>query len=222
MLFRSVSQSRYYADEKLKAYLNGEESIFLYIYKQSGANTVEVSTNIAKKIEKINAEMQQSLGDKDFKISIVRDASRFVWNNVLDVTESIIIGVILTVLVVFLFLGSLRSTIITGLAIPVSLIGSMTLLHLFGITINVMSLLAFSLAVGLLIDDAIVVRENIFRHLEMGKKPLDAALDGTSEVGLAVIAVTLAVLAVFGPIAFLSGVVGQFFKSSYREWEFVL
>lgn len=201
------------ADEKLKAYLNGEESIFLYIYKQSGANTIAVSDNVYKKITRINAEFQQSLGDKDFTVSVVRDSSKYVWANVYDVTESIIIGIILTIVVVFLFLGSFRSTVITGLAIPFSLIGSMSLLYLFGVSINIMSLLAFSLAVGLLIDDAIVVRENIFRHLEMGKKPLDAALDGTAEVGLAVIAVTLAVLAVFGPIAFLSGVVGQFFKS---------
>ncbi|MFZ4404896.1 MAG: efflux RND transporter permease subunit [Pseudobdellovibrionaceae bacterium] len=199
-------------DEKLKAFLNGEDSIFLYVYKQSGANTIQVSDDVIKKIAKVNAEMKTTQGE-DFAINVVRDASRFVRANVLDVTESIVIGIILTIIVVFLFLGSIRSTIITGLAIPFSLIGSMVFLYLFGVSINIMSLLAFSLAVGLLIDDAIVVRENIFRHLEMGKKPIQAALDGTAEVGLAVIAVTLAVLAVFGPIAFLSGVVGQFFKS---------
>jgi hydrophobic/amphiphilic exporter-1 (mainly G- bacteria), HAE1 family len=199
-------------DEKMKSYLNGEETAFLYIYKQSGANTLEVSSNVHKRVEKINLEFKQIYGD-DFSIIVARDTTKYVWNNVIDVAESIMIGVILTILVVFLFLGSLRSTLITGLAIPVSLIGSFVLLYLAGISINIMSLLAFSLAVGLLIDDAIVVRENIFRHLEMGKSPIKAALDGTAEVGTAVIAVTLAVLAVFGPIAFLSGVVGQFFKS---------
>ncbi len=199
-------------DEKLKAFLNGQDSIFLYIYKQSGANTIQVSNEVLKKIDKVNKEMRATMGE-DFEIQTVRDSSKFVRSNVMDVAESIIIGVILTIIVVFLFLGSARSTLITGLAIPFSLIGSMVFLYIFGISINIMSLLAFSLAVGLLIDDAIVVRENIFRHLEMGKKPVQAALDGTSEVGLAVIAVTLAVLAVFGPIAFLSGVVGQFFKS---------
>ena len=199
-------------DEKLKAYLNGEESLFLYVYKQSGANTVQVSDDVIKRVDKITKELRQTQG-QDFNIEVVRDSSKFVRDNVQDVTESIVIGVILTVIVVFLFLGSLRSTIITGLAIPFSLIGSMMFLYVFGISINIMSLLAFSLAVGLLIDDAIVVRENIFRHLEMGKSPVKAALDGTGEVGLAVIAVTLAVLAVFGPLAFLSGVVGQFFKS---------
>ena len=199
-------------DEKLRAYLNGEESIFLYIYKQSGANTIRVSDDVKKRITKINTELKAAQGN-DFEIRLVTDMSRYVWANVNDVSESIAFGIVLTIIVVFLFLGSLRSTLITGLAIPFSMIGSMIFLYIFGISINIMSLLAFSLAVGLLIDDAIVVRENIFRHLEMGKDPIRAALDGTSEVGLAVIAVTLAVLAVFGPIAFLSGVVGQFFKS---------
>lgn len=199
-------------DEKLRGFLNGKETIFLNIYKQSGANTISVANGIIKRIDKMNLDLKQTHGEGT-KALIVRDMSRFVWNNVFDVAESILFGIILTVLVVYLFLGSLRSTLITGLAIPVSLIGSMTLLYIFGVSINIMSLLAFSLAVGLLIDDAIVVRENIFRHIEMGKGPIRAALDGTSEVGLAVVAVTLAVLAVFGPIAFLSGVVGQFFKS---------
>lgn len=199
-------------DEKLRAYLDGQPTAFLYVYKQSGANTIKVSDGIIKRVAKINEDLKSSQGE-GFELTIVRDMSKYVWANVFDVAEAIIIGIILTVLVVFLFLGSLRSTLITGLAIPVSLIGCFTLLYIAGVSINMMSLLAFSLAVGLLIDDAIVVRENIFRHLEMGKGPIRAALDGTSEVGLAVIAVTLAVLAVFGPIAFLSGVVGQFFKS---------
>ena len=199
-------------DEKLRAYLNGQETVFLYVYKQSGANTIKVAQGIFKKIEKINTDFQKTLG-KDFELKVVRDLSRMVRANVLDVAESIGFGIVLTVIVVYLFLGSLRSTLITGLAIPFSLVGSFALLYIAGVSINIMSLLAFSLAVGLLIDDAIVVRENIFRHLEMGKSAVRAALDGTSEVGLAVVAVTLAVLAVFGPISFLSGVVGQFFKS---------
>lgn len=199
-------------DEKLRVFMNGENSLFINVYKQSGANTIEVSKNVISRVAKINEELKKEYG-ADFEVVIVRDTSKFVWANVYDVAEAIIIGIILTILVVYLFLGSLRSTLITGLAIPVSLLGSFALMSYFGITINLMSLLAFSLAVGLLIDDAIVVRENIFRHLEMGKPPLKAALDGTGEVGVAVIAVTLAVLAVFGPIAFLSGVVGQFFKS---------
>lgn len=199
-------------DEKLKAYLNGEDTIFLNVYKQSGANTLAVAAGVHKRAAKINVDLQKEL-KKTFEVKVVRDMSKFVWANVKDVGESIAIGIILTIIVVFLFLGSLRSTFITGLAIPVSLIGCFPLLYMAGVSINVMSLLAFSLAVGLLIDDAIVVRENIFRHMEMGKSAFRAALDGTAEVGMAVTAVTLAVLAVFAPIAFLSGVVGQFFKS---------
>lgn len=199
-------------DEKIRAFLDGETTAFLNIYKQSGANTMEVSEGVKNKITKINETLSRDFGS-DYKVELVRDMSRFVKNNVDDVFESIILGILLTILVVFLFLGSMRSTLITGFSIPVSLIGAMTLLYMFGVSINVMSLLAFSLAVGLLIDDAIVVRENIFRHVSMGKSLIQAALDGTSEVGMAVVAVTFAVLAVFGPIAFLSGVVGQFFKS---------
>lgn len=200
------------ADAKMKSFLDGKETIFLNLYKQSGSNTIAVADGVFKKVDQINLDLKQLYGE-NFELVVARDTSRLVWNNVFDVLESIGIGIILTVLVVYFFLGSLRSTIITGFAIPVSLIGSMALLYIFGLTINVMSLLAFSLAVGLLIDDAIVVRENIFRHMEMGKSALKAALDGTAEVGLAVLAVTLAVLSVFGPIAFLSGVIGQFFKS---------
>jgi hydrophobic/amphiphilic exporter-1 (mainly G- bacteria), HAE1 family len=199
-------------DEKVRAYWNGENSAFLYIYKQSGANTVNVSSAVKKRILKLNTELVKQFG-KDYEVVLVQDTSKWVTDNIIDVVESIAIGIFLTIIVVFLFLGSGRSTLITGFAIPVSLIGSMTLMYIFGVSINIMSLLAFSLSVGLLIDDAIVVRENIFRHIEMGKSPLQAALDGTQEVGMAVLAVTLAVLAVFGPIAFLSGVVGQFFKS---------
>lgn len=199
-------------DEKVRAFLNGEETAFLYIYKQSGSNTLKVSKDIKKRLERIVSELRGA-DDPKLDLTIVRDMSKYVAANVEDVSESIFLGIILTIIVVFMFLGSFKSTVITGLAIPFSLVGSMTLLYLAGISINVMSLLAFSLAVGLLIDDAIVVRENIFRHLEMGKSPMQAALDGTKEVQMAVVAVTLAILAVFGPLAFLSGVVGQFFKS---------
>lgn len=199
-------------DEKLRVTLNGERSLFLNIYKQSGANTIKVSEGIHARVKKINDELKMLYGEGN-EIYVVRDTTKYVWANVFDVGESIVFGIILTILVVYLFLGSLRSTLITGFAIPVSLIGSFALMVIAGMTINVMSLLAFSLAVGLLIDDAIVVRENIFRHMEMGKSAIKAALDGTAEVGVAVFAVTLAVLAVFAPIAFLSGVVGQFFKS---------
>lgn len=199
-------------DEKMRSYINGEGAALLQVYKQSGANTIKVSNGLLTAIDKLNA-LPVATGKNGFRVEVVADMSKFIRANVVDVTESIGIGIILTIIVVFLFLGSVRSTLITGLAIPVSLIGGLTFIYAAGLTINMMTLLAFSLSVGLLIDDAIVVRENIFRHLSMGKSTFHAAIEGTSEVALAVIAVTLAVVAVFGPIAFLSGVVGQFFKS---------
>jgi HAE1 family hydrophobic/amphiphilic exporter-1 len=133
-------------------------------------------------------------------------------NNLFDVKESIFIGIVLAVFVVFLFLLNMRSTIITGLALPNSLIGAFIFIAACGFSYNTLTLLAMSLAVGLLIDDAIVVRENIFRHLEMGKTPKNAALDGTKEVSLAVIATTLTVMSVFGSMAFVGGITGRFMK----------
>jgi HAE1 family hydrophobic/amphiphilic exporter-1 len=200
-------------DPKNNAFWNGSPTLLMFAYKQSGANSVAVSAEIKKKTDQIQADLQAQYPDKKASFGIVSDTSEQIRKNVEDVYESIIIGILLTIIVVYFFLGSMRSTIITGVAIPVSLIGAFTFMSLAGFNINVMSLLAFSLAVGLLIDDAIVVRENIFRHMEMGKTAKKAALDGTMEVTLAVIAVTMTIISVFGPIGFLSGVVGQFFKS---------
>jgi HAE1 family hydrophobic/amphiphilic exporter-1 len=197
-------------DETTRAFVNGKKAVFINIYRQTGANTIAVVDALNKRLASLSAEMETQPGKP--KISMVRDGSLVIRANVDDVKESIWIGVLLAVLVVFFFLGNGRSTIITGLALPNSLIGSFILMAAAGFTINIMTLLALSLSVGLLIDDAIVVRENIFRHIEMGKKPEDAARTGTDEVRLAVIATTMTVIAVFGPVAFLKGVVGQFFK----------
>lgn len=190
-------------------YYNGKNALLLSIYKQTGSNTIGVAEAVKKKAEKINDALKN---EGKIKLEIVRDGAKQIKANVDDVYETIIIGIILTIIVVYFFLGSGRSTIITGLALPNSLLGSFILLAAAGFTVNIMTLLALSLAVGLLIDDAIVVRENIFRHIEMGADPVTAAIKGTQEVTLAVIATTLTVIAVFGPIAFLDGVVGQFFK----------
>lgn len=197
-------------EEKTKAFVNGNKSLFILAYKQSGSNTIAVVNGLNKKIEKINLQIAKDYNGAT--ITTVRDGSKWISNNVLDVTETILIGILLAVIVVFFFLGSGRSTLITSLALPNSLIGAFILMYFAGFSINIMTLLALTLSVGLLIDDAIVVRENIFRHLEMGKSPIKAALEGTGEVRLAVIATTLAVIAVFGPVGFLQGVVGQFFK----------
>lgn len=197
-------------EEKTRTFLNGEPTLTLQVYRRSGSNTIAVVKAVKTRIEKINKDLQPRY--KNFNIGIVRDDSKPIYANVIDVTESIGLGIILTVLVVFLFLGNVRSTIITGIALPNSLLGTFILMALAGFTINIMTLLAMSLAVGLLIDDAIVVRENIFRHIELGEKPIIAASKGTQEVTLAVVATTFVVIAVFGPIAFLKGIVGQFFK----------
>lgn len=201
-------------DETSRTYVNGNKSLFLYIFKQSGANTISVVDALKKKINLINKESKESTDPTKAKaeIKVVRDGSLWIHANVEDVKESIFFGIALAVIVVFFFLGSARSTFITGLALPNSLIGAFILMAIAGFTINVMSLLALSLSVGLLIDDAIVVRENIFRHLEMGKSPAQAASEGTAEVRMAVIATTLAVIAIFGPVGFIPGVVGQFLK----------
>jgi HAE1 family hydrophobic/amphiphilic exporter-1 len=196
-------------DEKNLGFVNGKRSLFIDVYRQTGANTVAVADNVVKQVGNLTA----TLKNKDnINITVVRDGSKAIRDNLFDVQESITIGIILTIIVVFFFLASFRSTFITSLALPNSLLGAFILLAVAGYTLNVMSLLALSLAVGLLIDDAIVVRENIFRHMEMGKDAKTAAIEGTEEVMLAVIATTFTVLAVFGPIAFISGVVGQFLK----------
>jgi len=197
-------------DEKTRTFVNGDPTLLLYVFRQSGANTIDVVDRVEMTVAKINKQMSDR--GKDVHTLMVKDGAKRIRANVYDVYESILLGIFLTIIVVYLFLGSFRSTVITGLALPNSLIGAFILMLVAGFTINIMSLLALSLAVGLLIDDAIVVRENIFRHLEMGKTPEQAALDGTREVRLAVIATTLAILAVFGPIGFLQGVTGQFFK----------
>lgn len=210
VLVRDIGQVvRSLEDEKTIGRVGGKNALILSVYKQRGANTVAVADNIKENIAKVNTFLKEKKINAE--VSLVRDTSRPIRLNVFDVMESITIGIILCVIVVFFFLGSARSTFITAMALPNSLLGGFVIMYSMGFTINLMTLLALSLAVGLLIDDAIVVRENIFRHLEMGKKPKDAALEGTKEVAMAVIATTLVVIAVFGPISFLQGIIGQFF-----------
>ncbi|MGZ5279652.1 MAG: efflux RND transporter permease subunit, partial [Pseudobdellovibrionaceae bacterium] len=185
-------------------------AISMNIYKQSGANTVQIVDLVQKRLGAVN-DLLKTKGIKA-EVNLVRETARPIRLNIADVKESILIGIALCMLVVFFFLGSGKSTFITGMALPNSLLGGFVIMYAAGFTINILTLLALSLAVGLLIDDAIVVRENIFRHIEMGKSPKQASIEGTKEVAQAVLATTLVVIAVFGPIAFMSGVVGQFFK----------
>ncbi|MBI3395695.1 MAG: efflux RND transporter permease subunit, partial [Spirochaetia bacterium] len=176
----------------------------------SGSNTVAVADGVLDRIKVINDQIKDTPGNP--RVFMVRDSSVWIRANIEEVGTTIIIGIILAVVVVYLFLGNPRSTIITGMALPNSLLGAFILMYAMGFTINVMTLLALSLSVGLLVDDAIVVRENIFRKLEDGMPVVEAAERGTNEVALAVIATTLTVVAVFLPVGFLSGIVGQFFK----------
>lgn len=197
-------------DEKTRAFVNGKQTLFLDVYRQTGSNTLAVVNGVKHKLSQINDELARQ--GQNGKITVVRDASVQIQDNVDDVKETIYLGIFLTIVVVYFFLANGRSTIITGLALPNSLIGSFILMYLFNFSVNVVSLLSLTLAIGLLIDDAIVVRENIFRHIEAGEDPKTAALKGTKEVQLAVIATSMVVIAVFGPLAFTAGLVGQFLR----------
>lgn len=188
------------------AYYQGKASIGLDIVKQSGGNTVEVAETLKTEIANIQSTLPEGV-----KIDVVRDNSVSIRNNVDDVIHTVIEGCILAVLIVFLFLGEVGSTAISALTLPASIITTFTLMSLMNFSLNTMSLMGISLAVGLLIDDAIVVIENIVRHLQMGKPPLQAAKEGTSEIGIAVMATTFAVVAVFLPIAMVDGIMGKFF-----------
>ncbi|MFC5474350.1 efflux RND transporter permease subunit [Paraherbaspirillum soli] len=187
--------------------INGERAISLDIEKIQDANIVEVGEGIKAAI----AKLKERQLPKDVDIKIINSRSDRVESSLDRVKETILEGALLTVLIVFLFLHSWRSTIITGLTLPISVIASFIALHACGFTLNFMTLMALSLCIGLLIDDAIVVRENIVRHLGMGKSHRAAAADGTQEIGLAVMATTFAIVAVFVPVAFMKGVIGRFF-----------
>jgi len=186
--------------------LDGEPALALQIQKQTGANTVQVADAVKDGLKKLQVEMP-----KGVELRVVQDNSTFIRESVEDVRTTLILGAILTVLVVFVFLNSWRSTVITGLTLPVSVISAFIIMRALGFTLNVMTLMGLSLAIGMLIDDAIVVRENIVRHMERGTDHMTAAIEGTAEIGLAVMATTFTILAVFVPVAFMGGIVGRFF-----------
>ncbi len=197
-------------NNKIISQTKSKKALFLDVYKRSGANTVSVVETIEKSIADINKQIKDSKGKPE--IIKVFDSAKAIKQNIDEVKFTIILAIILAIIVVYLFLGNIRSTLITGFAIPNSLLGAFILMYIMGFTINVMTLMALSLTVGLLVDDAIVVRENIFRKLEMNMRSFKAAIVGTREVMLAVIATTLTIIAVFFPIGFLQGIVGKFFK----------
>ena len=197
-------------DETSRVFINGKKSLIIEVYRQSGTNTVAVADGVLAQIKKMKPTLAMIKGNPE--IQVLQNASDEIRDNISDVEETIFIGIMLTIVVVYFFLANGRSTIITGLALPNSLIGSFILMKLAGFSLNVISLLSLSLAVGLLIDDAIVVRENIFRKLEGGMDAREAAISGTKEVQLAVIATTLVVVSVFAPVGFMSGTLGTFLK----------
>ena len=189
------------------ALYNGTEAIGIDIKKAKGYSTTDVAQRIRDRL----AQIEQTLPNGT-KIDLVKDSGTRVEHAVSNVEEALFLGAVLTVLVVFLFLNSWRSTVITGVALPISVLASFIAVWGRGFKLETMSLLGLSLAIGILIDDAIVVRENIVRHVEMGKDHFTAAHDGTDEIGLAVAATTFSILAVFVPIGFMPGIGGQWFK----------
>ena len=194
------------AERRTAAELDGVPAVSFEVQKISGSNTVAVADSVRAAL----ADLERSLPG-DVRLTVIRDDSERIRAAVSSVQHELVLGAILTILIVYLFLNSWRSTVITGLTLPISIISAFFIMWVFGFTVNTMTLLALSLAIGLLIDDAIVVRENIVRHLEMGKDHLRASREGTDEIGLAVLSTTLAVVAVFIPVAFMGGMIGRIF-----------
>jgi HAE1 family hydrophobic/amphiphilic exporter-1 len=191
--------------ESLALY-NGQRTLLMTVQKAQDENTIDVIDGLNKTVAEMKAQLPPGV-----RLEQVQDGSRPIRVGVANVRQTLIEGALLTVLIVFLFLNSWRSTVITGLTLPIAIIGTFLFMYMFGFTINMITLMALSLCVGLLIDDAIVVRENIVRHVQMGKAPYQAAMDGTQEIGLAVLATTLSIVAVFLPIGFMGGIIGKFF-----------
>ena len=188
------------------ALLDLRPALALSIQKQSGANTVAVADDVEKAVLGMQKDLPPGVS-----LRVVTDTSAFIRDSIHDVNTTMIIGALLTVFIVYLFLNSWRSTVITGITLPISILAGFIAMRAFGFTINVLTLMGLSLAIGMLIDDAIVVRENIVRHLQRGKDHFDAARDGTAEIGLAVMATTFTIIAVFVPVAFMGGMVGRMF-----------
>ncbi|MBE3112009.1 MAG: efflux RND transporter permease subunit, partial [Acidobacteria bacterium] len=194
------------ADERSLSRLNGERAVSLLIRRQSGTNTVEVAHLAKAALEEIRATLPAG-----YTMILADDTSKFIEESIGDVRFDLLFGGMLAVAVIFLFLRNVTSTMISAVAIPTSILGTFTFISALGFTVNFMTMLALSLSVGMLIDDAIVVIENIFRHMEEGMNRREAAEYGTSEIGLAVMATTFSIVAVFVPVAFMHGIIGRFF-----------
>ena len=201
-------------EQESLALYNGQRTLALNVLKAQGQNTIEVADALTAALADLGPTMKALY--PGVKIEVIKDGARQIRVGVKNVRKTLIEGAVLTILIVFLFLNSWRSTVITGLTLPVALIGTFLFMYMFGFTINTITLMALSLCVGLLIDDAIVVRENIVRHAGMKvngrfKTHRDAAMEGTAEIGLAVLATTFSIVAVFLPVGFMGGIIGRFF-----------
>jgi HAE1 family hydrophobic/amphiphilic exporter-1 len=195
-----------HADVDTYSRLNGKDSIAVSVLKQSGSNTVAVADRVRAEIAALQKQYP------NLALVVASDQSVFIKSSVQDSLTDLALGGLFAALVVLFFFRDLRNTLVTVVGLPVIMIGTFAAMQALGLTVNIVTLLALSLAVGLVIDDAIVVRENIFRHMERGEEPKTAALNGTTEVGLAVLAMTLTVVSVFLPIAFVGGLIGKFFS----------
>jgi HAE1 family hydrophobic/amphiphilic exporter-1 len=193
-------------EERSLAFVNNQRAVSLDVQKVSGANTVAVADEVKEEVEELEASLPAGVA-----ISIVRDNSEQIRHSVEDVIFELILGALLTIIVVMLFLNDWKATAITSLALPVSVISSFVLMNVLGFTLNMLTLMGLSLSIGILIDDAIVVIENIVRHREMGEDHFSAASWGTREIFLAVMATTFSIVAVFVPVAFMGGIIGRFF-----------
>ncbi len=197
------------ADAESAGFKGGRPTVLLNIRKQSGTNTVEVVRAVKQRLADLGPRLP-----KGYAIDLARDQSEFIENAIGAVKEHLVLGAICAALIVFVFLANVRSTVIAAIAIPISVVSTFGLMRAAGFTLNTITLLALTLAVGIVIDDAIVVLENVYRHIEeKGLSPRDAAIAGTKEIGLAVLATTLSLVAVFLPVAFMSGIVGRFMNS---------
>ena len=194
-------------DERTAARWNGKEAVGLGIIKQSKASTIDVCEAVTKALPSLATQVPAGM-----KLDIAYDSSNFIRESISEVTQTIFIAMILVVLVILVFLKSARATLIPALAIPISVVGAFAVAYFAGFTINILTLLALVLAIGLVVDDAIVMLENIYRHMEMGKDRRRASFDGSKEIGFAILATTIALVAIFVPVAFLSGTVGRLFK----------
>ncbi|NUU03169.1 efflux RND transporter permease subunit [Herbaspirillum robiniae] len=201
-------------EQETLALYNGRRTLALDILKAQGQNTIDVADGLKRAMKEMEPSFQKLY--PGVMLEVVKDGSRQIRTGVENVRRTLIEGALLTIVIVFLFLNSWRSTVITGLTLPVALIGTFLFMYMFGFTINMITLMALSLCVGLLIDDAIVVRENIVRHAGMKvhgkfKSHRAAAMEGTQEIGLAVLATTFSIVAVFLPVGFMGGIIGRFF-----------